>query len=441
MITKHFLSPEPRSQLFRIIVLTAILTKSFLAAITPSSFDFINIVYGTLFVSNGAWFQGPYTFSVIFMNLFYRLWLLIPIDHNWIYSDHVFIPSASGFLLLFMFKLPLLVLDILTSLLIYKCVSLLTTSKRLATFAMLVWLLNPYLTVAIEMDGTIDIISTFLIVWATYLFICNRHAVSGVVLAVATMARFYPIFLIPFFAFFVLKERRIRNFCLMITAYFASLAAAVIPFVATYGTDFLNTLYQLPAGGNKEFIWFFGFRPSVASTSGTEISSVMTVSTVLGLLVWRVWKTDRRLILDVILIVLITYVGLSHFNRYYTIWVVPFLTMDLAMNWDKAYGNVCKALYTLFFLSAFVYNFAYWWAGTLAIYEFTPQVTEVGAFMREIGSMLRTGDLGTTFSQSVLAGTCIIYATMVAMRRIVRNRNQRGNVNCNPCEALMVVKS
>jgi hypothetical protein len=432
MISKNFFSLELHPQLFRIILPTAILGKSFLAVITPSSYDFVNIVHGALFVSNGVYFQGPYTFSVILMNVLYRLWLLIPVDHAWIYSNHVFVPSPGGYLLLFMFKLPLIVFDILTSLLIYKCVSLLTTVKQLAMLAMFVWLLNPYLTIAIEMDGTMDIVSTFLVVWGTYLFICERYVVSGAVLAVATMARFYPMFLIPFFTIFILKERRVRSFSLMIGAYFASIAAAVIPFVATYGTGFLSVLYQLPVGGNKEFIWFFGFRPSGALTSWIEISSVMTVSAVLALLMLRLWRNDRCLILDVILIVLVTYVGLSHFNRYYTIWVVPFLTMDLALYWDGAHANVRKALYIIFFLSAFVYNGAYWWFNNvLFVQEFTPQIADMSVFMQEIGGMLRTGELGTTFSQSILAGTCIIYATMVAIRKIIRNQTQRGNVNCS----------
>jgi hypothetical protein len=322
-----------------------------------------------------------------------------------------------------MFKLPLLAFDMLTSLLIYKCVSILAVNRRIATLAASVWLLNPYLTVAVEMDGTMDIISTFLVVCAVYLFIRDRHVASGVALAVATMARFYPVFLVPFFAIFMLKERRNRNFCLTLVSYFASLALAIIPFVAIYGTRFLGTLYQLPVGGNKEFIWFFGFRPNVASTSGTEISSVMTVAAVLALLVLRVWKNDRRLILDVILIVLIIYVGLSHFNRYYTIWVIPFLTMDLAMNWKGAHGNVSRALYCIFFISAFIYNGAYWWFNDLLfIREFTPQIADMAAFMLEIGRNLRLGDLGTTFSQSILAGACIIYASMVAIRNTLRTR-------------------
>jgi hypothetical protein len=42
-------------------------------------------------------------------------------------------------------------------------------------------------------------------------------------------------------------------------------------------------------------------------------------------------------------------------------------------------------------------------------------------YMREAGSILRLGDLGTTFIQSILAGTCIIYATMVIMRNFLRS--------------------
>ena len=54
------------------------------------------------------------------------------------------------------------------------------------------------------------------------------------------------------------------------------------------------------------------------------------------------------------------------------------------------------------------------------INESTPLITQIADYMREAGSILRLGDLGTTFTQSILAGTCIIYATMVIMRNFVK---------------------
>jgi hypothetical protein len=144
---------------------------------------------------------------------------------------------------------------------------------------------------------------------------------------------------------------------------------------------------------------------------------VITVATLLALLILKVWKADRKLILDAILIVLVTYVGLSHFNRYYTIWVVPFLTMDLAINWDCTRKYLSRVLYLLFFLSAFTYNSIYWWFNSLLfIHEFTPQIGEMSRFICAVGRNLRLGDLASTFSQSILAGICIIYGAMVTMR-------------------------
>ena len=420
---------ESPRKLFATLFALAVAAKAVLATITPLSFDFVNIMYGALWVSQGATFHGPYTFSVNFMYLFYRLWLLLPVDHNWIYSGYSFIPSPNSFLLLFMFKLPLLVLDVLTSLLIYKLVQLFRGDQRISRVAALIWLFNPYLTVVTEMDGTVDIISTFLVVLATYLYVRERHVFSGICLALATAARFYPIALIPFYAIFLLKERKIRSLLLMIASYFVLLALILIRFIASYGMSFLNTLYMLPSGGNKEFTWFFGFRPNVASTSGIEISSVVTVLAVMALLAMRSWKNDRRLVLDLVLIALVTYVGLSHFNRYYTVWVTPFLTVDLAINWNSVYRNIYRALYVLFFLSAFVYNGSYWWFNSLLfIHEFTPQMAEMAAFIRGVGSMLRAGELGTTFSQSILAGTCILYAAMLALRNSIRSDGQQTSL-------------
>ena len=413
-----------RGRLFGIICVV-VLIKSVLAAITPLSGDFINIAYCAVWASQGGRFQGPYTFSVNLIGLFYQLWLAIPVDHQWIYLGYKFIASPSAFLLVFILKLPLLIADLLTALLIYRLVLLLRPDQRIARFALLAWLLNPYLTVIVEMDGTMDIVSTFLVVLACYHFIRGKYGFSGISLAVATVARFYPIVLFPLFIIILLRERKVRNLLVSIGSYLIPLALVLILLVARYGVGILNEIYKIPVGGNREFIWFFGFRPNAASGSEMEISSVMTILTILALLMLRVWKTDKALVLDAILITLLTFLGLSHFNRYYTIWVVPFLTLSLARNWSSSYRKAYAFLFALFFISASVYNFAYWWCSSLFfIYEFTPLISELTVLMRTLGGMLRLGDLGTTFSQSMLAAACIIYSTVVALLDTLRVRRE-----------------
>ena len=411
------------SRLFPIAVLTALPIKCILAAITPESVDFTNIATGASWVvENQIILQGPYTFSVNFISLFYRLWLLIPVDHQWIYSGQTFIPSSAAYLLVFLLKIPLIIFDVLTGFLIYRLVYSLSRNQNTAALGAAVWLLNPYLTIIIEMDGTMDIIGTFFTFLSCYLFVRGRYSTSGVLLAVATMARFFPIALIPFFGLALVREGKRRNLYTMIVSYLAPLALVAAVLLARFGTTFLEMIYSIPAGGNREFTWFLGFRPNTSSTSGAELSSVAFVCALVALLMLRIWKYDRRLILDVILIGLITYVGFSHFNRYYTIWVIPFLTLDLAMHKDGLYRKAYAALFTLFFVSAFIYNFAYWWNdGLFFIYESTPLITQMVNYMREAGSILRLGDLGTTFTQSILAGTCIIYATMVIMRNFLKS--------------------
>ena len=410
------------SKLLWILFLTALTIKCALSAITPESVDFTGIAWGVLSAANNrSILQGPYTFSVNFISLFYRLWLILPADHQWIYSGSTFIPSSSAYLLVFMLKIPLIIFDMLTGLLIYRLVLSLSRNQSAAAFGAAVWLLNPYLTIIIEMDGTVDIIATFLTFLSCYLFVRGRYSISGVSLAIATMARFYPIALAPFFGFALVREGKSRNLYAMIISYLAPLAFVIVVLLVRFGKGFLEMIYSLPAGGNREFAWFLGFTANASSTSGAELSSVAFVCIFAALLMLRIWKYDRRLIFDVILIVLITYVGLSHFNRYYTIWLIPFLTLDLAMHRDGSYSRVYAALFALFFVSAFLYNLAYWWSnGLFFIYESTPFMNQVANYMRGAGSILRMDDLGTTFIQSILAGTCMIYATMAIMRNFLK---------------------
>jgi hypothetical protein len=91
------------------------------------------------------------------------------------------------------------------------------------------------------------------------------------------------------------------------------------------------------------------------------------------------------------------------------------------MHKDGLHRRAYSALFALFFVSAFLYNFAYWWNdGLFFIYQSTPLITQMANCMRNAGSILRLDDLGTTFTQSILAGTCIIYATMVIVRNFVK---------------------
>jgi hypothetical protein len=405
------------------LVIAGILFKSVLAVVTPTSIDFINIATGAANASYPVHFLGPYTFSIYFINFFYRIWLILPVDHSqWIYP---FIPSYSSYLLVYFLKLPLLLFDILACFVLHRLVLFLTSCKSTAMFASLVWILNPYLTIAIEMDGTMDIISTFLVLAAGYLYLRDRLILSGASLALATISRFYPITLVPFFAFIVLKERRVKDFCILTGSYLVPLTLALIPLFLTYGTSIFNALYTLLVGGNKEFTWFFGFRPSVFSTSATEISSVVTALTVVALLILKVWKADRRLVLDAILIALLTFLGFSHWNRYYTIWATPFLTVDMTMNRNGRHRIVYTALFILFFVSAFLYNGAYWWLSSgLFLYERTPTIMQITQWMKDFANVLRVGDLGTTFSQSTLSAACILYALMINIRNMLKNRSQ-----------------
>ena len=402
------------------VVVLVILVKSVLAAITPLSGDFINLAYGAASAPQMGWIGGPYTFSIDLLHQFYELWLLIPVSHQWVYSRYTFIPSPSAFLLIFILKLPLLISDVLTAVLIHRIVLLLGLRLQIARFALLLWLLNPFMTLAIEMDGTMDIMSTFLVLLACYTFVRGRYAITGICLAVATLARFYPIVLFPFFVFSLAKQGKARDLCATVSSYFIPLILALIPFVAIFGMGFLNAVYSLPAGGNREFIWFLGFAPSSASSSMTKASSVMTVWTILALLMVRVWKAHKQLVLDAILIALLVFVGFSHFNRYYTIWVLPFFTINLATNWNSLHRKAYTILFTLFFASLFMYNFAYWWSTSLFfIYEFTPMMSELASLMRMVGSNLILGDLGTTFSQSLLSGACITYSILITLRNTI----------------------
>ncbi|MEM3522885.1 MAG: hypothetical protein QXD78_07600, partial [Candidatus Bathyarchaeia archaeon] len=180
------------SKKFKLMLIAlAIIFKAFFSSITPLSIDFINIALSASWHKEGLAYYGPYTLSVYIISLFHKLWMLIPINPKPFYamlsSKELFQFSLKALLATFMLKLPLLILDILTGVFIYAIVFYLRNSKPLALSALMLWLLNPYVTIVVEMDGTMDIISVCLLSISVFLFLKNKQILSAMFLSIATM--------------------------------------------------------------------------------------------------------------------------------------------------------------------------------------------------------------------------------------------------------------
>jgi hypothetical protein len=409
-----------------LIIALAIIAKAFLAAITPLSIDFINIAISASWYAGGLVYYGPYTLSIYLISLFHKLWMLMPINPKPFYamlgSGELFKFSLNALLATFMLKLPLLILDLLTGALCYAIVFHSSNSKPLAFSALMLWLLNPYTTIVVEMDGTMDIISAFLLTASVFLFLKNRLMLSAIALSIATMARFYPLALFPFFLIVLIRNKEIKNLITFIIAYIAPILMALSLFISKHGIGFLWRVYELPvtsAQSIPEFTWFFGHIAYGFVFPKSPISIVATLYVLYAFIAYRLWKPKREVLLEAILCVLISFVAFSHWNRYYTTWIIPFLTIDYALHKKESKPGVYSALFFLFFFSAFLYNAVAWWFSSLL---FIPPYNQTLEYLTSLivgfYEWAGPGALFHTFARSLLAGVSIIYLAKAVFRNL-----------------------
>jgi len=424
------------------LIAAAVLLKGGISAITPSSSDFSNIAKLAFFSFDRFVFFGLYTFSVYFMNIFYRLWLLLPIDHpaaQTLFKPPL-TPSFSLFSLTFMLKLPLLIFDVLTGLLVYKIVLRCTQLRSASLSALSIWLLNPYVTLLAEVDGTVDIISTCFVVASVYFFLKDKIVLSALCLAIGIVARFYPLALLPLYLLLLLRKGRVKGCITFTVTTTLVLMTAVYPFVTLRSwTELLQFAHQIPLGGNKEVLWFFGAaatgepKPEVSTAdiywrtvmlSDQYISLVVLLCVILYFVAYKYRRASGRWIIDSVLSVLLVYFAMGTWQRYYTMWITPFITLDYSLSRKS---RASQALFLLFFLSAFLYisMYSYFIGGFFG--AFMPyhlaELETISNLIKSMNEKLVVGDVLPRFAKSMFSGVCIVYLVRTVARNCIWRRS------------------
>lgn len=399
------------------LVGAALAVKAFLAAITPRSFDFVNIAYMGSYEKLAIFPLTPYVFTCYLMHLPYRLWLSLPIKREPIegllrHGYFAATPEATAYLAVM--KLPMLLFDGLTGLLVYKMVEE-RASKDEAKLAAWLWFFNPYLTVAIEMDGTIDIVSAFLAAASSYLLVKKRFFLSGLLLAVASAARFWPLALLPIYLIILSKGGGRRGSAALILGFLVAAALLLYPFASVGKLSALKALYDFPAK-HKELTWFLGY---LISGWGWRISVGVVACLYLlqAFLIHNRWRPSLAGVWDGALAALSSYIAFSYWNRYYTIWVAPFSIADYATNRGKRGKLEYGVLFAMFWLGMALFNFSIWWIPSLFyVHPYTGWLAKVDSSVKNFGLQETSSLLVSTFGRSLLAGATIVYLLKINFR-------------------------
>jgi hypothetical protein len=408
-----------RKTLFLIVL--ALLVKGFLALITPRSFDFINIAYMGSFKAFKLPSLTPYFFTALLMNLFFRLWLLMPISHPPVASflrHGFFAATFEAFIYMAVMKLPMVIFDGLTGLAVYKIVKF-NASRNEALTAAWLWFFNPYLTIAIEMDGTIDVVSVFFAITSLYFFIKEKFKLSGFLLTVGAVARFWPLALIPFYLIVLINKKAWRNFISFILS-FSLMFLGFIAFIALIkGLNVFQEFYAMliSYAARHEFKWFLGFNISGWGWR-INIGLVSLIYFAQAFLTFKFWRKDLKAALNCAFLILLAFTAFAYWNRYYTIWVSPLLIIDYALNKVQRKEELnYKVLFVLFWVGLALFNFSLWWIPPLFfIYPYTKWLLRLDAAFKVFGAQEYSSLLISTFGRSISAASALIYFMKVNFR-------------------------
>jgi len=409
-----------RKTLFLIVL--ALIVKGFLALITPRSFDFINIAYMGSFEAFKLPALTPYFFTALLMNLFFRFWLLMPISHPPVGSflrHGFFAGTPEAFIYMAVMKLPMLIFDGLTGLAVYKIVKF-NASRNEALTAAWLWFFNPYLTVAIEMDGTIDVVSVFFAITSLYFFIKEKFKLSGFLLTIGAIARFWPLALIPFYLIVLINKKAWRNFVNFILGFSLTILIFLLLIALIKGLNVFQEFYGMliSYAAQHEFKWFLGF--NISGLDEVSMGLVSLIYFAQAFLTFKFWRKDLKAALNCAFLILLAFTAFAYWNRYYTIWVTPLAIIDYALNKNKYELNY-KVLFILFWVGLSLFNFSLWWIPPLFfIYPYTKWLLSLDAMVKTFEAQESSSLLIPTFGRSILAASALIYFLKINFRRFKR---------------------
>ena len=165
------------------------------------------------------------------------------------------------------------------------------------------------------------------------------------------------------------------------------------------------------------------------SSTDVSLSLVATLYTIYCIHYLQAGAPSDEIIVYGILCALLTYIGFSHWNAGYPMWVTPFLTIHYVTESSVNKKRANAILFCLFFASLFAYNVFSWWHAL--VFSWTPyysqQIRTIVEFLSATTVALNVGGFATSLSQSILAGVCTVYILLCV--RIMLRRKSHGPVS------------
>jgi hypothetical protein len=283
--------------------------------------------------------SGPGVYAGLGLILvpFFWIWTMLPISHPPPQSL-LFDTSTPALLLSFLLKIPVLLADIGTGILILRLVTRGTNSIDRGRLAFLVWYVNPFNIYWINLFGGMDIIPTFIFILGLTFATNEKWLRCGISLAVAAITRIFPIFTIPFL-FSALRNKNRRAISLLTGFLCPILLGTTIMYVFGAGT-----LTSIAATPERQY-WLNDFLGYSLTNSSVKLTFVLV-----GLqlfVTYRYWKEHKVIsVAEVAVLALLTAAQAYGGSTHHFLWVSPLLTTTMMLNPNE------KRFFILTFIAA-----------------------------------------------------------------------------------------
>jgi len=342
------------------------------------------------------------------MNAIYGVWLLLPLEHPGLYwlIDGAFTPSASIYMLAIMLKAPILIADILCGLLIYR-MAFEYAGRHQAFAALALWLLNPYITLTAEMQGSIDLIPTFFVLASVLFFMRNKLSLSALSLASGTAIKFYPLLLLPLFCLFPLRLERRKELAKFILASLLGVSAYVY-WVTSSGMNFLLTFTEF-SPLTQEFLEI-GLVTPYAPRLG--LSTIFCFVYLYAF--YQCWRAGQESLVDAVLGFLLVLMAFLNWQPQYLLWIMPFLTLDCALKKTRG-AYFASYLLTALLFQLIAFNLT---LGNSLFYipNYTVQMQSASDFLSQISKDAATVIVGKPILRSCFAAISLLCSAKIFLR-------------------------
>jgi len=396
----------------------AVVVKVALSAISLISYD---VIYLLGFLVEG-WVKTPAPW-VLIAEPFYKLWMALPIDHPnlgpWIRGVAP-PPLPAAYSLVLLIKLPILVADVVCAFLV-KGITAEYGGRRYGVLAATVWLLNPYVLLTGDMQGSVELIPVAFTLAGILFLKKKRVSLGSIVLGLGVALKLFPIVLLPVLSIFYLRLRRVRDFVKVFLGLIGGLVVYVV-WLSVYGFDFAGSL-----------IFYTPFTTVASELILTPYASKIGLATISAFvfcfILYMYWNVVPESLFEVVLGFLLVYMAFFDWWPQYLLWLIPFMTVDLILRrkWSRFY-------FVALLVSAFLFG--------LIMFEFAPlnsaffipastrELDALSRFVRGIHNDIIMVLVGSPILRSIFAGVAVVYSAEICLRNSPRLRRLLGSSLC-----------